>query len=65
MQQKNLQRKCVIGVVEEMENSLTGFDASFDLEPTNTEREESDGIRRDYGKSCIKEMKQGKDSNKH
>ena len=48
-----------------MENSLTGFDASFDLEPTNTEREESDGIRRDYGKSCIKEMKQGKDSNKH
>lgn len=63
-----LRRKCIIGIVEDMEESLAGFDASLDFEPNLhvfTEREDNDGTRRDYVKSCMKEVKDGKGSNKH
>lgn len=63
-----LRKKCIIGIVEEFEDSIAAFDASLDLEPNfhvYTEREEKDESRRGYVKSCMKEVKGGKGSNKH
>ncbi len=64
-----LRRKCIIGIVEDFDTSITGFDASLNLVPNlhvYTELEdESFENRKQFVKTCIQQLKSEGGSNKH